>query len=285
MEACFCGCMKGNLAVVALEWVKTIETPTTIEVWEYSAPVGRANPETRDTDDNNDGLSERKRDAADYYDAAKRRQRHYKDVRWEIARLIDCNFDDSTKFLTLTFAENETDVKRCNREFSKFVRRLNRRLFGGDSMRLKYLAAWERQKRGAVHYHVVLFGMPYIRHAELREIWGHGFVKINRVSVDQRMNVGRYISKYFSKDVDEASYKQKKYFKSQNLAQPIVERFSSLEPVSFEGFDVVYSKEYDQLVPNLHGGDSYAPRSVRYTKITKELGREVVKDGSSQNGR
>lgn len=57
--------------------------------------------------------------------------------------------------------------------------------------------------------------------------------------------------------------KQKKYFKRQNLAQPIVERFSSLEPVSFEGFDVVYSKEYDQLVPNLHGGDSYAPRSVR----------------------
>lgn len=79
--------------------------------------------------------------------------------------------------------------------------------------------------------------------------------------------------------------KQKKYFKSQNLAQPIVERFSSLEPVSFEGFDVVYFKEYDQLVPNLHGGDPYAPRSVRYTKITKELGREVAKDGSSQNGR
>ena len=45
--------------------------------------------------------------------------------------------------------------------------------------------------------------------------------------------------------------KQKKYFKRQNLAQPIVERFSSLEPVSFEGFDVVYSKKYDQLVSNL----------------------------------
>ncbi len=270
-----------------LEWVKTIETPTTIEVWEYSAPAGRMNPETREDDEGCEGGEcERGRDAAAYYDAAKRRQRHYKGVRWEIARLIDCNFDDATKFVTLTFADNETDVKRCNREFSKFLRRLNRHVYGSDSMQVRYLAVWERQKRGAVHYHAVMFGLPYIPHAELRGLWGHGFVKINRVDVDQRMNVGRYISKYFSKDVDEASYKQKKYFKSQNLNQPEERRFTALEPLSFEGFDVAYSKEYDQTIPNVYGdGGEFAPRKVRYTKICKELGREVVGYGSCDNGR
>lgn len=256
---------------MALEWCKTIETPATIEVWEYSAPAGRQNPEAN-TDDKENGEGERKRDAAAYYDAAKRRQRHYKGVRWEICRLIDCNFDAQTKFLTLTFAENVSDIKYCNREFSKFTKRLNRRIYGTDKKQLKYLAVWEAQKRGAIHYHVVLFGLPYIKSAELREVWGHGFVKINRVDVDHRANVGRYISKYFSKDVDEGSYKQKKFFRSQNLVQPAVERFTSLEPLSFEGFDVAFTKEYDQLVPDFYRNDgAYAPRKVRYTKIRKEL--------------
>ena len=257
---------------MALEWVKTIETPTTIEVWEYSAPAGRMNPEARRDDDSEDESERgRKPDAAAYYDAAKRRQRHYRGVRWEIARLIDCNFDDSTKFLTLTVADNVTAIKYCNREFRKFIKRLNRRVYGTDKTKVRYLAVWEAQKRGAIHYHVVLFGLPYIRLSELREVWGHGFVKINRVDVDQRMNVGRYISKYFSKDVDEGSYKQKKFFRSQNLIQPVEERFTMLEPLSFEGYSVAFTKEYDQLIPDLYGGSGgYAPRKVRYTKIGKD---------------
>lgn len=257
---------------MALEWVKTIETPTTIEVWEYSVPAGRMNPEAR-TDDDSEDESERGRkpDAAAHYDAARRRQRHYSAVRWEIARIIDCNFDDSTKFLTLTFADNVTDIKYCNREFRKFIKRLNRRVYGTDKTKVRYLAVWEAQKRGAIHYHVVLFGMPYIRLSELREVWGHGFVKINRVDVDQRMNVGRYISKYFSKDVDEGSYKQKKFFRSQNLIQPVEQRFTTLEPLSFEGYSVAFTKEYDQLIPDLYGeGGGYVPRKVRYTKIGKD---------------
>ena len=269
-----------------LEWVKTIETPATIEVWEYSAPAGRMYPENcRDDDSEDESERGRKPDAAAYYDAARRRQRHYKGVRWEIARLIDCNFDDATKFLTLTFADNVSDIKYCNREFSKFVRRLNRRVYKSDVMQVRYLAVWEAQQRGAIHYHVVLFGFPYIRLSELREVWGHGFVKINRVDVDQRQNVGRYISKYFSKDVDEGSYKQKKFFRSQNLIQPIEERFTTTERLSFDGFDVSFTKEYEQQVPNFGDAGGYAPRTVRYTKICKELGKECVGNGNMCDGR
>lgn len=254
---------------MALERVKTIETPTTIEVWEYLGPAGNINAKTRRNDEREESERERKRNVVAYYDGAKRRQKHYKNARWEIARLIDCNFDDATKFLTLTFAENVTDIKYCNREFYKFIKRLNRRIYKTDKMKVKYLAIWERQKRGAIHYHVVLFSLPYIKHSELEKLWGHGYIKINRVDVDQRMNVGRYISKYFSKEVDEDSYKKKKFFKSQNLIQPIEERYPTFEPPSFEGYKVAYTKEYEQLIPDQRRG--YISRKVRYTKIGKEF--------------
>lgn len=257
----------------SLRWCKAVETPSTVEVWEYSSPVGRMLP-----DGSEDAQEERKgeregRSTAEYYDAAKRRERHYKGVRWEIARLIDCNFDASTKFLTLTFAQNVTDIKAANREFSKFMRRLNRSVYKSDSTLLRYLAVWERQKRGAIHYHVVLFGFPYMPKRELQAVWGHGFVKVNRIAVDQRMNVGRYISKYFSKDVEDG-YKLKKYFRSQNLKLPEESRWVSEEPFSAEGCDVAFSKGYDQLIPDGAGG--VRPRKVRYWKIRKEGGSDAI---------
>lgn len=256
-----------------LRWCKAVETPTSVEVWEYTRPVGRMLP-----DGSEDAREERKeeregRSAAEYYDAAKRRERHYKGVRWEIARLIDCNFDASTKFLTLTFRENLTDIKAANREFSKFLKRLNYRIYKSKANRLRYLAVWERQKRGAIHYHVVLFGFPYMRKKELQGVWGHGFVKVNRIAVDQRMNVGRYISKYFSKDVEDG-YKLKKYFTSHNLEKPTETRWLSEEPFCPEGFDVAFSKEYDQQVPDGSGG--VRPRTVRYWKIRKEGGSDAI---------
>lgn len=45
--------------------------------------------------------------------------------RCEVARLGDNNFDDNTKFLTLTFKENIIDIDFTNTEFEKFIKRLN----------------------------------------------------------------------------------------------------------------------------------------------------------------
>ncbi|WP_258317214.1 hypothetical protein [Enterococcus casseliflavus] len=61
------------------------------------------------------------------YDSLKRKQKHYKNMRFEIARLIDMNFDDNTKFLTLTFKENIQDIETTNDEFKKFIKRRNPR--------------------------------------------------------------------------------------------------------------------------------------------------------------
>ena len=99
----------------------------------------------------------------------------------------------------------------------------------------EYLAVPEFQKRGAVHYHL-LCNLPFIEIAELQELWGQGFVKINKI--DDVNNVGAYVSKYLGKEMDERTFGKKKFFRSQNLkqsvellgyvAQKFVERFLSL---------------------------------------------------------
>lgn len=123
-------------------------------------------------------------------------------MRFEIARLVDENFDHNTKFLTLTFKENMQNIDATNDEFKKFIKRLNYQLFKTKKSRIKYLATWEKQKRGAIHYHIILFSFPYVPHERLMDIWGHGLIWINKIDVDAAENRGRYVSKYFDKDLD-----------------------------------------------------------------------------------
>lgn len=110
------------------------------------------------------------------YDSLKRKQRHYEQTRWDISRLIDCNFDNHTKFITLTFRDNITDIDYTNDELKKFLKRLNYYLHKRKTQLLKYIATWEKQSRGAIHYHIIFFDFPYIKKADLERIWGHGFI-------------------------------------------------------------------------------------------------------------
>ena len=158
------------------------------------------------------GEGEQERSLQDYKQTSKKRGE-------TVRRLINVNFDcNNSKFVTLTFAKNDkfdvTDVKMCNKEFKKFIQRLTRRY---DD--LKYIAVIEFQKRGAIHYHMVC-NLPFIRKKELAELWGLGFVKINKIEhVD---NVGAYVSKYMSKEAaDERLRGLRGYNASKNLERPI----------------------------------------------------------------
>ena len=61
-------------------------------------------------------------------ESMQRRKAYYQDKRFEIKRIIDCNYDDKSTFLTLTFKENIQDIERANREFTLFIKRLKRYL-------------------------------------------------------------------------------------------------------------------------------------------------------------
>lgn len=132
-----------------------------------------------------------------------------------IRRLACCNFNNKyDKFLTLTFAENKTDIKECNLLFKAFIRKLKNKY----NKNLKYLAVIEFQKRGAVHYHVLL-NTPYVPQNELQDLWGNGFVFIN--AIEHVDNIGAYILKYITKDNnDKRLMGQKAYLTSRNLLKP-----------------------------------------------------------------
>lgn len=95
--------------------------------------------------------------------------------------------------MTLTFHDNITNIEIANTELKKFIQRLNRRL-AKKSQKAKYLATWEKQKPGAIHYHVIFFSLGYIKKSELEKIWRNGFVQINKVNVDSKQREQREIS-------------------------------------------------------------------------------------------
>lgn len=174
-------------------------------------------------------------------ESLKKREKYYKNKRFEIKRIIDCNLTGNDKFVTLTFEKHIIDECISNNLFKKFIMRLRYRL----DKDIKYLAVIERTKIGRVHYHIVFFDFNYITNSELRDIWGHGFVKINTIGkvgmnvdgnkVDYK-NIGLYISKYFAKDYEIDDFdlekgtlkkgdKKKAYLQSRNLNKPQVDKF------------------------------------------------------------
>ena len=260
--------------------VKIIETPWTKEVWIYDSPIlYRTEQEpTLET-----VPKRRKYDelpAVKQYDSLKRKQHHYQQMRWIISRLVDCNFDTKTKFMTLTFQDNISDITYTNMEFSKFIKRLTYHIYNQKQQRLKYIATWEKQKRGAIHYHVIFFDFPYIQKNELERLWGHGFVHINQIDVDSRENRGRYVSKYFAKDLELKEHKQKAFFTSQNLRHPTEQRLvldvAGIEALT-ENETVVFSKEYDRktYISEMFRTEDNEPGSVfhdtpvRYLRMKK----------------
>ena len=124
-------------------------------------------------------------------------RRTFKRVR----ALINTNCTDAKKvrWITLTYAENMTDVERLYRDYGSFWKRFKRRW--PDS---EYIIVVEPQGRGAWHVHMLAIWQteaPFIPNVELRRCWGHGFVKVT--SLDNIDNVGAYLSAYLGDAVVE----------------------------------------------------------------------------------
>jgi hypothetical protein len=147
--------------------------------------------------------------------------------------------------MTLTFADNITDLKQANYEFNKFVLRLSYKY-----PKFEYLAVPEFQKRGAVHYHFVVYNTHWIPHQTLQRIWGHGFIKIR--PIENVTNIGLYMTKYLTKDaLDRRLEGRKRHFSSRGLRKFITIRkqvdvlmlSQSLSPLA-STFQTEYESEY-----------------------------------------
>lgn len=144
-------------------------------------------------------------------------------TRTEIRRLTNAN-PQLSKFLTLTFSNEMTDLTISNRLFNAYIRKMNNQF-----PEFQYLAIPEfqkdidyfgnlKEKGGSVHYHL-LCNLRYVQSQALAEIWKHGFIKIKRI--DRISNIGAYVCKYLQKEMfDKRMFRKKKFFCSQNLTRP-----------------------------------------------------------------
>lgn len=191
-------------------YIKVFISGDIIEVKEYS----RLNTAMTFDDDLEKAPPGESLDNAENY---RRRNQLRRDM---IRRLACHNFSNKSKFVTLTFRDNDNfDIKdpiACNAEFGKFRKRLKRKF--GNIKHLAVIEFQDKNDRGAVHYHC-FFDLPYISAKELEAIWGNGFIKINAINhVD---NLGAYVIKYMTKDTEDDRLKGiKAYNTSKNLDRP-----------------------------------------------------------------
>lgn len=176
-----------------------------------------------------------------------------------LRRLINSNHGQygeqfTSKFLTLTFGGNETDLDYCNYEFEKFIKRLNYLVFNTKKANLKYNVVIEFQERGAVHYHCIIYNMPYVKQDIISETWGNGWIFINKI--DDVDNVGAYVAEYLGdeekgqgREVKDGRLQgRKSYFSSRGLFKPIeftekkvIEAVTAALPQS----NLVYTAEFN----------------------------------------
>lgn len=194
-------------------------------------------------------------------------------------RLVQNNFNpNSSLFITFTFANTDqfdvTDVKQCNRLFTKFFNKVMRPMFGN---KFKYVATIEFQdanNRGAVHYHVLIDLMkpyPYIDKKKLAKLWGYGSnVEVERLTSSE--HVARYVGMYMYKQIiDERLYGKKKYWSSQGLVRPNEMYGTNVEKL-LEFLDTIPEEQIKKYSKSVYLSE-YHGCEVEYSRlfIPKEL--------------
>lgn len=149
----------------------------------------------------------------------KKRRDHILRARTSVFDIVDCNLKKRPLFVTLTYRENQHDTRIARKHFSHFVR-----VCKNNDFPLKYLAVPERQERGAVHFHIIIFNHTFIPLDILKKAWNHGNVDVVRVKMNDHNHVCAYLASYIAEDLSLATKNQKTFFTSRGLARPLVSR-------------------------------------------------------------
>jgi len=144
-------------------------------------------------------------------------------ARVAFGRLVRSNLVGAERpiLLTLTYAENVQSLKLGYRDFTSFVQALRYHL-GQD---FKYVSVPEFQKRGALHFHALVWGLPealVLRERSdrfLAKLWSKGFIFLTQTDGNEKLS--HYLTKYMSKAYLDPRLKGcKAYVGSRNLMRP-----------------------------------------------------------------
>jgi len=203
------------------EYEKAIFTGQTLEVYRFEKAPKVAKNRNRVRSTANDG---------GYRPLALRHPDNMRRLKRGFIRLVQTNLVSKgpPSFLTLTFAAN-ADIGvglRCFREFNL----LTKKEFGNS---LSYIAVPEFQKRGAIHFHVLLWGLDekYIKNEKhtryLQNLWARGYVDI--IPTDGSPKLAGYLSKYMQKAMhDERLIGRRAYYNSRNIDRPLLYKIAGV---------------------------------------------------------
>lgn len=208
---------------------------------------------------------------------AKALYRAKRKVREAINSNAYCWYDENNSpykpmFLTLTFRENITDLTYANMEYTKFVQRLNYELTGIKKAYIKYVCVVEFQKRGSIHYHIVIFNLPYTKNIydKLQRLWTNGSRTLK--PVNKLDDIGHYLTKYFTKNINDERLKARdSYFVSRGLLKPnivnieeAVDHLQSLLPDNSLKYFSDYQSEFSGQIKKTYYNLKNFPDEYKY---------------------
>lgn len=197
-------------------------------------------------------------------------------------------------FLTLTYMERWYSVKTSKQHFRAFLERVRRKY-------PQCSAIWrlEFQERGAPHFHIMFFNLPYWKKESVQKVWAEcinerGRQPFTRIEqVNSHKGVMSYVSKYIAKLPEGGdsgfnsptylhAYQQMfgkeigrvwGYFQRQNL--PWAERFyyeRDLNPVEYAKFRWLAMQHYPPIAKYMSWGFRlYVPRADRWMHIARTI--------------
>lgn len=189
---------------------------------DYEASWGLVSPKERYRSKANPGESDVQQAAAEGPTgprAAANAERAARRARVQVRRR--CMAMEADRLTTLTYRKNESDEDSCWEDFRKFLRSVQKKY-----PNYKYVVVAERQKRGAIHFHIATAGFQDVTF--LRKTWrsvvGDGNIDVSYRRGKRRKScqIARYIAKYIGKDVDDSRFNRHRYRCSEGLERKIV---------------------------------------------------------------
>lgn len=192
------------------------------------------------------------------------KQIEYKNIlrsRFELQRLVKTNETIFKTFITLTFADNISNIKEANKKFAIWRTKVS-----SIYKDFAYVCVPEFQKRGAIHYHLLtnldikqspLIIIPQQGKKSQYDVkyWSYGFSSVFNM---KDINVVGYISKYMTKDIDNRLWGHRRYLYSQNLKKPItieinlknLNDFKKYLDLINDDFEISYKNKYYDFLNN-----------------------------------
>jgi len=218
-----------------MSYKKAIIYSNILELYEYERDItrfGRDRGKVQDTVHVQDLADDRDVSSGEREEAWKgKRQDNKRRAVLAFRRLVLANMAQSSPplFVTFTYASLQKSISQGYCDFKTCIRNL-RALFG---KKFRYIVVPEFQKRGAVHFHALFWGLPENLSQTERETrlvalqWGKGYVDVYQTDGNEKL--ASYLSKYMSKNhMDYRLVGQKTYRASKNVFRPIVDKNAML---------------------------------------------------------